>query len=271
MPRGRLRLLTGMAAVALLAAMAWQYLATRSRVSMAGRVALGAHALVAQEEGRAPAVARTPLLDSAERGSRLVAFVAGHASNRDGPTDNFGNDWRPFGAPVAYRGYAGRFDVRAYLAEDARGGTGHIVSVAKPGQPAGELTLAVVEVRHASRLVDASRAYPAAGWHLSGPSVRTDGPALLVAFWWGDSSELDHHAWPGDGFRVIERVTRLPPHSAVQGVVAVREVQRAGQYAVTWYNLPRQGAALWLFAFADGRPPAGGARPLPRTAARTAD
>ena len=216
---------------------------------------LGAHALVGQEDQVAAPLAQTPALRTAAKGSSMVAFVAGYARNRDGPTDNFGNHWRPFGTPIIYRGYSDRFDVRAYLAEDARGGDGHVVRVAKPGEPAGEMTLAVVEARDA-HLIDASRTYPATGWRLTSASVRTNGPALLVAFWWGDSGELNHNVWPGDGFRVIEHFTRLPPNSAVQGVVAVREVDRAGRYSVTWYNQPRQGAALWLMAFAPAAPPA---------------
>ena len=41
----------------------------------------------------------------------------------------------------------------------------------------------------------------------------------------------------------------LPPNSAVQCVVAVREVMTAGTYNVTWTETPDQGAPLWLFAF----------------------
>ena len=213
---------------------------------------LGAHALVGQEDGFAEPVVRTPPLATSARGGTLVAFVGGFASNAATPTDTFGNHWRALDAPIVYRGYHGRYDLRAYIATDARGGPGQIVRLSKPGEPAGESTLAVIEVRDAGRLVAAASAYPQAGFHVSSATVATHGPALLVAAWWGDGRGLHHFVEPGNGFTVVERFTALPPNSAVQGVVAVRQVDRAGSYRVDWYNAPRQGAILWLLAFAPG-------------------
>ncbi len=45
------------------------------------------------------------------------------------------NDWLPLGDPVVFQGYEGRFDVRAYLARNARGGPGHRVEVTKTNKP----------------------------------------------------------------------------------------------------------------------------------------
>lgn len=232
--------------------------AEQARIAREGRVALGAHALVGQEDTKADPVA-TATLDTAAQGSSFVAFVAGFASNDAPPEDSHRNAWRLLGTPVPYRGYDGRFDVRPYLALDGRGGSGHGFRVDKPGEPAGELTLVVVEARNAGRLVDVARNYPGPGVRLASGTVTTDGPALLVAFWWGDARGLRHVAIPGDGFRRIEEFTRLPPNSAVQAAVAVRRVEQAGRYRVTWNTLPAQGAMLWLFAFAaaDAQPPAG--------------
>ncbi len=216
------------------------------------RATLGVHVLVGQEEGRAASVARTPPLVTEVQGSTLLAFVAGHASNHLGPLDSFDNRWLPFGAPVVYAGYEGRFDVRAYMAADARGGADHRIWVTKPGNPDGELTLPVVEIRNAGRLVDAAQRYAPAATLLDSPEVSTDGPALLVAFWWGDGRGLQHEALPDSGFTIIERLTALPPNSAVQCVIAVRAVDRAGSWRVRWKTTPEQGAPLWLFAFAAG-------------------
>jgi hypothetical protein len=210
---------------------------------------LGAHALLGQEDQRAQAVARVSLSTSAS-GSSLLAFVAGYAANDASPRDSYHNQWRMNGPPMVYRGYQGRFNVRAYVSEESRGGVAHRVDVAKAAVPEGELTLAVVEVRGAGRLVDSARVYPEPALRIASGSVSTDGPALLVAAWWGDGSGLRHVVIPGDGFRVIERFTSLPPNSAVQGVIAVRQVDRSGSYRVTWNAVPRQGAVLWLFAFA---------------------
>ena len=216
-----------------------------------GRAALGAHTLVGQENGRAEAVAQTPPLVTAAGGSSFVAFSAGFAANTAGPTDNKGNTWQPFGEPVVYKGYDGRFDVKAYLVLDGQGGPGHRVAIAKQGEPAGELTMPVVEIRNGTRLVDAARNYAPYGTRLASGAVMTDGPAVLVAFWWGDGGGLHHSAEPDNGFAVVERFTKLPPNSAVQCVVAVREVDSAGSYSLTWATSPAQGAPLWLFAFGD--------------------
>lgn len=243
-------------AVGLLLAFAWaraQRPIAAAAPPVPGRATLGVHTLVGQEEDRADAVARTRPLASAPRGSTFVAFVAGYASNDAGPTDNLGNRYERFGEPVVYAGYEGRFDVRAYLARDARGGPRQVVEVAKPGRPEGELTLPLVEVRDGARLVDAAQVYAPPATRLVSGEVETDGPALLVAFWFGDGRGLRHRAEPDAGFRVIERFTDLPPNSAVQCVVAVREVDRAGRWRVAWDTDPAQGAPLWLFAFAPPR------------------
>ncbi len=219
-----------------------------------GRATLGVHTLVGQEDGRASAVARTRPMATEAGGSSLLAFSAGFASNTAGPVDNFANVWLPVDAPVVYAGYEGRFDVKAFVVLDARGGPRHRVEIVKTGEPAGELTMPVVEIRDAGRMVDRSHRYAPPGAKLMSGSVTTDGPALLVAFWWGDGRGLQHSAMPDDAFTVIESFTQLPPNSAVQCVVAVRAVREAGRYDVTWSTTPEQGASLWLFAFAPTRP-----------------
>lgn len=213
-----------------------------------GRVTLGVHTLVGHEEDRSPAVARTRPLAVAARGSSLLAFVAGYARNAEPPRDDQGNAWQPLGEPVVYAGYEGRFDVQAWQVGEARADAPLRVEVAKRDRPEGELTLPVIEVRDAV-LADVARHYAATGTTLRSATVRTRGPALLVALWWGDGRGLRHRAVPGDGFRVVERFTDLPPFSAVQCVVAVREVDAAGEYAVSWDTAPAQGAALWLLAY----------------------
>ena len=218
-----------------------------------GAAALGALALVGQEDGQAAAVAQTPPLATAPDGSSFIAFSAGYASNTAGPVDNKSNQWLPFGAPVPYAGYGGRFDVKAYLVLDGRGGPSHIVSIAKPGEPAGELTMPVVEILRGGRLIDSAVNYAPHGTRLASGTVTTDGPALLVAFWWGDGGGLHHTAVPDNGFAIVEQFTDLPPNSAVQCVVAAREVDGAGSYGVTWSTAPAQGAPLWLFAFGPAR------------------
>jgi hypothetical protein len=78
-------------------------------------------------------------------------------------------------------------------------------------------------------------------------SVTTTGPALLVAWWWGDAGvDLDKTAVPDNGFTVIDAV--LASGALVQCAVAVRQVGVAGTYNLTWTSTPQQGAQLWLAA-----------------------
>ena len=212
-------------------------------------VRLGAHTLLAQEEGAGASPAVTAPIATEIAGSSLIAFNAGYAANDEPPTDNRHNAWTPIGAPAVYAGYNGRFDVKGYVSLHARGGDAHTVGVVKNGKARGELTLPFVEIRNAGKLQDIAQTYaPAARWQTSG-RVTTTGPAMLVAFWWGDGASLRHRARPDDGFAVIENFVDLPPGSAVQCVVAVRQVEAAGTYQVTWSVSPAQGGPLWLLAF----------------------
>jgi len=214
---------------------------------------LGSHTLLGHEDGNSPAIAVTTPITTAASGSALVVFSAGYATNDHAPTDNYANTWQRLGDPVVYRGYDGVFDVKAYLAMDAGGGSAHRVTIEKNGVPAGEITVPFIEIRDAGVLQALAQNYPPAGSTLTSGNVTTTGPATLVAFWWGDAGGLHHSAVPGDGFTIIENFVDLPPNSAVQCVVASKQVAAAGTYHVSWATSPAQGAPLWLFAFqADG-------------------
>lgn len=214
--------------------------------------ALGAHVLLWHEDGAGPSVALTPAVNTQASGSSLIAFSAGYASNNLGPTDNKGNQWQPLGPPVVYRGYNGVFNVKAYRVNAAAGGNGHILSIVKNGAPSGEITLPFVEVKQSAALHAVAQNYPLAASIVTSASVTTTAPATLVAFWWGDAGGLVHSAIPNNGFSIIENFVNLPPNSAVQCVVAVRQVSAAGTYQVSWTQSPAQGAVLWLFAFQTG-------------------
>ena len=216
--------------------------------AVAGQATLGVHTLVGHEEKRSPALARTRPLYTTPGGSSLVALIGGYAGNHTPPRDNRDNEWRALGEPVVFEGYEGRFDARAYLVHKARGGPGHRVEVAKTFNAVGELTMPVVEIRD-GKLTDVAQVYAPKGTRLTSGTVRTTGPAVLVACWWGDGRDRLNRAVPSDGFRVIEEFVELPINSGVQGSVAAREVDEAGEYMVTWATAPSQGAILWLFAF----------------------
>ena len=210
---------------------------------------VGSHVLLWHEDGAGPSVANTPPINTQASGSTLIAFSAGYTSNNQGPTDNKGNTWAPLGAPVVYRGYDGQFNVKAYIVNSAVGGNGHSLSIVKNGAPSGEITVPFIEIRNSAALHAVAQNYPAAASVVSSASVTTSGPATLVTFWWGDASGLVHSAIPNNGFSIIENFVNLPPNSAVQCVVAVRQVAGAGTYNVSWTQTPSQGAVLWLMAF----------------------
>lgn len=214
---------------------------------------LGQHTLLWHEDGNGPSTAVTQPITTQAQGSFLVAFNAGFVSNNNTPTDNKGNTFRALGAPVAYRGYEGRFNVKPYFVQAAHGGSGHQVSILKNGVPAGELTLPFIEITNfGANMPIVAVNYPDSGSMLTSASVTTTGPATLLAFWFGDQSGLHHSAVPNNGFQIIENFVDLPPNSAVQCVVAARQVTAAGTYNVSWANSPQQGAPLWLLAFPSG-------------------
>ena len=217
-----------------------------------GASSIGSHTLLGHEDGNSPPLATTAPITTATGGSMLVVFSAGYATNDLAPTDTRGNTWQPLGAPVVYRGYDGAFDVKAYLARAASGGAAHSVTIVKNGVPAGEITVPFIEIRNAGVLQALAQNYPPADSTLTSGDVTTTGPATLVAFWWGDAGGLHHSAVPDNGFTIIENFVDLPPNSAVQCVVAWKQVAAAGTYHVSWTTTPAQGAPLWLFAFQSG-------------------
>lgn len=230
---------------------------------------LGAHTLLAQSEGKGTDPAISKPIDTQASGSSLLVLSSSYASNATTPSDSYGNHWKPLGSSVVYRGYDGRFSVRAFVATDAKGGSNHQVRIAKPGDAAGEISAPFVEIRHAGVLQDVAQNYPAPGViarldravrratgaaptdssTLTSGTVTTTGPATLVAVWWGDSRALQMTATPNHGFKLIEQWLDLPPNSAVQCAVAVKQVDGPGTWDVSWSSTPAQGAILWLFAF----------------------
>lgn len=234
---------------------------------------LGAHTMLTQSEGDGSTPAVTSAIHTQDDGSSLLVLVAGHADNDASPTDSYANTWKLIGEPVTYNGYDGRFNARAYIAINAHGGKHHTVQIAKGGSPNGEITLPFVEITHAGKLQDVAQNYPTPGiaaraankltraWQgmvgnpdttstlLHSGTVTTTGPATLVAVWLGDAYIYSMTAVPGDGFKVIDSYLHLPPNSGVQCAVAIRQVDAAGTYSVTWSGSPAQGAILWLFAF----------------------
>jgi len=224
------------------------FLALATPLAMASGPTLGAHVFLGQGEGLGTDPAVSPAMDTAPAGSVLIAFNAGYASNQGAPRDTYQNRWKALGAAETYAEYGDRFNVKAYVAADARGGTAHTIAVAKPGEPNGEISLPFVEVRNASRVQAFAQNYADPALVVASKEITVDGPATLLAFWWGGGGVKRMTATPGDGFTLIDSFLELPDESGVQGAVAWRQVEQAGTYRVHWTAAPVQGAALWIIA-----------------------
>ena len=212
--------------------------------------ALGGHTLLAQSEGLGISPAVTEPVDTQHSGSTLIVFNGGYSSNDASPTDSYANHWKQLGRTVPYgNGYGDRFDVKAFIALAAKGGAHHTVSFAKPGNAVGEMSVPFIEIKQAGVLKDVVQNYAAAALTLHSGSVRTTGPATLIAVWWGDGGVKRMTAVPTNGFTVIDSFLKLPDNSGVQCAVAFKQVDTAGTYDVSWIGAPIQGAILWLFAF----------------------
>lgn len=211
---------------------------------------LGAHTLQTQSEGLGVSPVITDPITTQHRDSSLIVFNGGYLSNASAPEDSYGNHWKQLGNDVPFgNGYGDRFNVKAYVALDAKGGPDHTVRFAKNGNAEGEISVPFVEIRHAGALQDVSQNYAPTGLRMTSGNVTTTGPATLIAVWWGDGGVKRMTAVPNNGFAVIDSYLMLPDNSGVQCAVAFKQVAAAGTYNVSWAGAPAQGAILWLLAF----------------------
>jgi len=190
-------------------------------------------------------LASSPMTTRATGSTILLGVGRGNFSGfSDVPTDNMGNGpYTLLGTPHRYTQWGGS-GTALYASPAARGGSGHVVSVATP--VGDEITLAAVEVVNGGVIQDFKWNEVPAGQPLTSLSVTTTGPATLVAFWWGDSGGGPHTATPNNGFVVTDAL--LLSGWIVQCAAATRTVAEAGTYNVTWTSTPLQGAQLWLAA-----------------------
>lgn len=177
-------------------------------------------------------------------GSSLLACVGrGVVSAHSAPTDNKGNTYTQLGTSHTYTLWSSS-GTALYACELAAGGTGHAVTAAKPN-PSDETTLSVIEVVNGGVIGEVKWNEVLKGSPLTSQSVTTTGPAVLVAWWWGDAAEpSDKTAVPDNGFTVVDSI--LLSGALVQCAAAVKQVSAAGTYQVTWTSTPQQGAQLWI-------------------------
>lgn len=184
-------------------------------------------------------------MNTAPSGSIFLASVGrGDVNAHRAPTDNKGNTFIQIGSTHVYTNW-GSSGTALYGCAGV-GGSSHVVTASKQSAY-DETTLSVVEVRNARTVQDVKWREVLAGNPITSASVTTTGPALLVAWWWGDAPvDFNKTAVPNNGFTVIHSI--LLEGELVQCAVAVRQVNAAGTYNVTWTSTPIQGAQLWIAA-----------------------
>jgi hypothetical protein len=189
----------------------------------------------------------SPAMNTSPTGSMLLVCIGrGNVSMHEAPTDNKGNTFAQAGSTHVYTLWPSS-GTALYSCSTANGGAGHVVRTGRQST-VDETTMSVVEVSPGGRLQDVQwREALAGGGPITSASVTTTGPALLVAWWWGDADvNFDKTAVPNNGFAVIHSV--LASGELVQCAVATRQVDAAGTYNVTWTATPTQGAQLWIAA-----------------------
>ena len=207
--------------------------------------ALGAHALSFNRDGVTSSSLSASGMSTRTSGSTLLACVGRGLLAAGAPTDNVGNSFVQLETAHTYTLWPNS-GTALYACEQARGMAGHAVTVPKP-KVTDETTLTVVEITGGGSVREVRWREVLSGQPLTSASVTTTGPALLVAWWWGDAGvDLDKTAVPDNGFTVVDSV--LASGALVQCAVAVRQVGAAGTYNVTWASTPQQGAQLWLVA-----------------------
>jgi hypothetical protein len=198
------------------------------------------------EDANNPATLTLELLGTQTAGSVMILGQGGTRLSFATPVDSVGNLYRQVGSILTYQDYPESGNAM-YVAAPFQGSPRLTVASTKQSNANLELTFNAVEVLNASSIIGPVISYERAGQTMTSASVTTTGPAVLLAWWWGDgSSGVVHRADPEASFTVLDEV--LKTGTLVQCRVASRVVNAAGTYNVTWQNSINEGAILWLVA-----------------------
>ncbi len=210
------------------------------------RPRLGAHGLNYHAYDDNPATITLNLRRRQPGSSFVLVGVGGLVASFAAPLGATGNSFTAHGPVLQYVPYPG-YGNALFACSDYQAGTRLAISSTKQTDLGGEFTLTAVEILDANKLQALSINYPKADQPQRSDTVTTTGPALLLAWWWGDADgKRAHTAHPGAEFVVLESI--LLRGGLVQCCLAYRLVEEAGNYDVTWQSSPKQGAILWLAA-----------------------
>jgi hypothetical protein len=210
------------------------------------RPRLGAHGLSYHAYEGNPATITLNLRRRQSGASFVLVGVGGLVTSFAAPVGSSRNTFTAQGPVLQYTPYPG-YGNALYTCSNYQAGARLAISSTKQTDPGGEFTLTVVEVLDANKLQALRINYPKAGQPQRSDAVTTTGPALLLAWWWGDADgKRAHTARPGAGFVILDSI--LLRGGLVQCCLAYKIVEEAGSYDVTWQSSPQQGAILWLAA-----------------------
>ncbi len=210
------------------------------------RPRLGAHGLSYHAYEDNPVTITLNLRRRQAGSSFVLVGVGGLVTSFAVPVGAKGNAFIAHGPVLQYVPYPG-YGNALYACSNYQAGARLAISSTKQTDPGGEFTLSVVEILEGTQLQALSINYPKADQAQRSDAITTTGPAILLAWWWGDADgKKAHMARPSAGFVVLESI--LLRGGLVQCCLAYRLVEAAGRYDVTWQSSPQQGAILWLAA-----------------------
>ncbi len=221
------------------------------------KLGIGASSIAQRTYGQPPATGTlsTDAATTQTSGSvLLISLARGDWSLApSGPTDNHSNTFKPLGSTHTYIDWPSSA-ASLYHTPGATGGSNHIFSMLWGDNAGGdEVSLSAIEVTNATAIEDSSWVERSAANTISSASVHANGPAMLVAWWWGSGGVLPkgsaHKAVPGKGFTLIPNATGLVSlgNGYIQVAAAYRVVNAAGDYAITW-DTDNEGSQLYLVA-----------------------
>ena len=181
-------------------------------------------------------------------GSTLLAVVGmGALANVHAPGDNYGNTFRELLPKHAYVNWWGSGQ-QIFAATNIAGGKNHVLTETMPDAN-DEVTLSVVEIRGAHSISAITVAETASKGPVTSANVTTKGPAMLVAWWWGDGAVVQTSATTSQGWTRLHSLSHAQAETGViQTELAARAVDAAGTYSITWTSNPDQGAVVYLAA-----------------------
>lgn len=201
-----------------------------------------------------------------QAGGSIVVLASGGKSSdvTQAWTDSKGNTIRKLAIVQDYPDFAGYGTQVGVTHNPMTGGASHAFTFQVGNED--ENTSFAVEVIGGRRVkhLHLNDANAGAGTTLAIGPITTDGPAALIALWWGSSPVnppftgssgpggggigTPFTAVPDSGFTVLDENMNNFEFGEVQAACAAKVVDVAGSYSVTWTHSPAQGAQLWLVA-----------------------